>query len=204
MLDFIGPPWCAACRLPFAFDRGDGALCGTCAADPPRHAGILAPLRYGDVARTVALRLKYGGRTGNAAMMARLMGRLLPPGAGALVPVPLHWRRLWSRGFNQSALIAHALGRAHGIAVADCLRRTRPTPILRGLGAKARARAVRGAFALAPGAAAAIRGQHLVLIDDVYTSGATADACIRVLRRGGAASVTVLAWARVIDRDLAD
>jgi len=58
-LEFIGPPWCAGCRLPFAYDRGDGALCGRCLAEPPAHDGVLAGIGYGDVARTLVLRLKY-------------------------------------------------------------------------------------------------------------------------------------------------
>lgn len=201
-LRFIGPPWCAGCRLPFAFERGE-ALCATCLGDPPEHAGVFAPVTYGAVSRTVALRLKYGGRAGNAATMARLMARTLPAETAMLVPVPLHWRRLWGRGFNQAALIAHAIGRDRRLPVVDCLRRTRATPPLKGMGAKARARAVRGAFALAENADA-IRGRAVALVDDVYTSGATTDACVRALSRGGATSVAVVAWARVIDREAAD
>jgi ComF family protein len=199
-LRFLGPPWCAACALPFDYDRGPDALCASCQQQPPRHRGVHAAVAYGDVARTLALRLKYGRRLANAETMARQMARLLLDDADLLVPVPLHRWRLWSRGFNQALLIAAAVGRARGIAVAhSALIRTRRTPPLRGLGRRQRAKAVKGVFAVPPGAAADIRGKSIVLVDDVYTSGATADACTRALIKAGAATVTILCWARVLD-----
>jgi ComF family protein len=199
-LRFLGPPWCAACQLPFEFDRGEDALCAGCIADPPPHDGVRAAVAYGDVARHVALRLKYGGRTSHAATMARAMARLMPQGVDLLVPVPLHRWRIWSRGFNQAALIAAELERASGVpAAVDLLRRVKATPVLRGLGARGRAKAVAGAFALAPGARERIKGRALVLVDDVHTSGATGEACAKVLKRGGAAEVILLCWARVLE-----
>ena len=129
------------------------------------------------------------------------MARLVPEDATLLVPVPLHARRLWLRGYNQAALIAAALATRQVPAAPDLLRRTRATPVLRGLGRSGRAKAVAGAFAIRPAARAALKGKHVVLVDDVYTTGATANACARVLLRGGAAKVTVLCWARVIDPD---
>jgi ComF family protein len=124
----------------------------------------------------------------------------LPADAELLVPVPLHRTRLWSRGFNQAALIAAAISRTSDVPSAPLLlRRRRRTAVLRGLGAAERARTVAGAFELAPAAGARLRDRHVVLVDDVYTSGATTDACIRALLRGGAARVTVLCWARVLD-----
>ncbi len=203
-LTLLGPPWCAACALPFGFDRGAGALCGACVAEAPPYAGARAAVAYGAVARTVALRLKYGGRAAFAVTAARLMRRLLPADAELIVPVPLHRWRLWGRGYNQAALIADTLGRTDGIAVArDLLLRRRATPVLRGLSPPARRRAVGRAFALADGRDDA-RGRHVVLVDDVFTTGATAHACTRALLAGGAAQVTVLAWARVIDEGADD
>jgi ComF family protein len=199
-LRFLGPPWCATCHLPFEVDRGADAQCGACLADPPRHDGVRAAVAYGPIARAVALKLKYGGRMAYAETMARAMARLMPGEAELLVPVPLHRWRLWGRGFNQAALIAGALSRARGVpADPHLLRRVKATPVLRGLGAKGRAKAVRGAFALAPGAKARLKGRTIVLVDDVHTSGATADACTRVLKRSGAARVILLCWARVLE-----
>jgi ComF family protein len=196
-LRFLGPPWCAGCNLPFEHDRGEGALCGECLAHPPRHAGVRAAVAYGDVARTVALRLKYGGRTAFAETVARTMARLMPEGAELLAPVPLHRWRIWSRGFNQAALIAQAVSRASGVPTDPyLLRRVKATPPLRGLGARGRAEAVAGAFRVM--AKDRVAGRAVVLIDDVHTSGATSDGCTAVLRRAGAASVTILCWARVL------
>ena len=197
-LRFLGPPWCAGCNRPFAHDRGIDALCGRCLADPPTHAGVRAAVAYGEVARALALRLKYGGRMGAAATMAAAMARLLPPDAELLVPVPLHCWRLWSRGYNQAALIARAVGRRSGLPVDPfALVRTRRTPPLKGMGPRARAAAVARAFAVVR--PDAVAGRAVVLVDDVHTSGATADACTRALLGAGARSVTVLCWARVLD-----
>lgn len=196
-LRFLGPPWCAGCNRPFAFDRGDDARCAACLAAPPRHAGVRAAVAYGPIARTLALRLKYGGRIAFAETMARQMRRLLPPDTDLLVPVPLHRWRIWSRGFNQAALIADAVALLSGVRHdRDVLIRTRRTILLRGLGGRQRAKAVAGAFGVA--APDRVRGRAIALVDDVYTSGATADACTRALLRAGARSVTILCWARVL------
>lgn len=194
----LAPPWCAACNRPFAFDRGEGAWCAPCLADPPRHAGVRAAVAYGPVARQLALKLKYGRRIGIAATMAERMAPGIPSSLDVLVPVPLHRWRLWSRGYNQAALIAAALGRRVGVAHDPfVLIRRRPTIALRGLGKRDRREAVAGAFAVR--ARDRVRGKAIGLVDDVYTSGATAAACTRTLLAAGAASVTILCWARVID-----
>ncbi|MFM6854502.1 MAG: ComF family protein, partial [Sphingopyxis sp.] len=124
-------------------------------------------------------------------------------GAGApplIIPVPLHRWRLWSRGFNQSVEVGRHLSRDTGLPMrVDVLVRARNTPRLRGLGRVARARVVRGAFAVPPAARPIIAGRTIYLLDDVFTSGATAGACARTLLRAGAARVEVWAFARVVD-----
>lgn len=204
-LTLIAPPWCATCNLPFDYDRGPLAQCGACLAVPPVHDGVRAAVAYGPAARALALKLKYGRRTAYAVTAAGLMVRLMPEDAELLVPVPLHRWRIWGRGFNQAGLIARELSRRSGVPVAlDLLRRVKATPVLRGLGARGRTKAVAGAFAMAPGTREAVAGKAVVLVDDVHTSGATADACVRMLKRAGATRVTILCWARVLDPDAED
>jgi ComF family protein len=196
-MDFLGEPFCARCGLPFPHDMGEGAECGACMADPPAWDGARAVLAYGDVARTVALRLKYGRRIGMARLIARQMLRHVGREEAVIVPVPLHRWRLWQRGFNQSALIADHLGRMTGWPVDKrALQRVKRTAPLRGMNPAQRARTVRGAFALEPGQA--LRGRRVLLIDDIHTSGATAAACATLLKRGGVAQVHLLCWARVL------
>lgn len=208
-LDFLVGPACARCDIPFEVPQGEGALCGSCIADPPPYSRVHVPLAYGDVSRSIVMRLKYGRRTGFARLMARLIaGTLarvervsgdLPP---LIIPVPLHRWRIWSRGFNQSAEVGRHLSRLTGWPIAvDLIVRRRRTPPLRGLGRAARARTVRGAFAVTDAARDALQGRVIILVDDVFTTGATAAACARLLLRAGAASVEVAAFARVIDRE---
>lgn len=198
-MQWLGPPGCASCNLPFAFDRGEGARCAECLASPPIHAGIRAAVAYGDTARQLVLQLKYGRRLAYADTAARHMRRLMTAEIELLVPVPLHRGRLWTRGFNQSALLAQALGReTRTPCLVDAIRRTRRTPPLRGMNPQQRARAVAGALRINEDRKALIKGRTIGLVDDVYTTGATATACVRQLLRAGAARVIILCWARVV------
>jgi ComF family protein len=202
-LAFLGEPCCDRCGLPFEFGGDGAAECGRCLADPPPFDRLRAAVAYGDVSRQVALNLKYSGRPGLAGTLAHFMLRHAGGGGDRLlVPVPLHRWRIWKRGYNQAALIASALARRSGLdCELDLLRRTRPTPPLKGLGRRERALAVRGAFEVPRPARPRLAGREILLIDDVYTSGATASACALALKRSGAASVEVLCWARVVPVD---
>lgn len=202
-LRLIGPPWCATCNTPFVVPHGADMRCGACLADPPRHAGVRAAVAYGPIARQLALQLKYGRRIGVATTMAQRIAPLVPPDIDLLVPVPLQRWRLWSRGYNQAGLIAAALHRLTGLPHDPfALIRGHGSRGLRGLGRRARARAVRGAFAVPH--RARIAGRRIGLVDDVYTTGATAAACTTALLAAGAASVTILCWARVLDDESLD
>jgi ComF family protein len=113
--------------------------------------------------------------------------------------VPLHWRRLWWRRFNQSAALAEVVAARAKLPVAHALARVKATRQQVGLTASERALNVQGAFRVPEAARADVKGRRLVIVDDVLTSGATIDACSRVLLRAGAAAVDVLVFARVVD-----
>lgn len=197
-LDFLSGPGCAACSLPFEEERGPHALCAECLAEHPPHDGVRAAVAYDETARALVLKLKHGRRIGMARVIARHLARHVEPDA-ILVPVPLHRWRIWRRGFNQSSLIAQEVARRTGHAVhTDLITRRKSTPMLGGLGRAVRARTLRGAFTVPSDKKAALKGRTVLLVDDVYTSGSTAGACARVLKRAGAARVVVLCWARVL------
>ena len=200
-LRFIGPPWCAGCNTPFEFERPAESLCAQCLSEPPVHDGVKAAVQYGDVAKRVVLRLKYARRIGLARLAGRHMARHLPDDARdwTMIPVPLHRWRIWSRGFNQSMLIARELATISGAAIdCDSVVRLRNTKPLRGLRKADRVKMVCGAFAVTPGGRDQIARKSIVLIDDVYTSGATTAEIVKLLKRSGAKRVMVLWWARVL------
>jgi ComF family protein len=201
-LSFIAAPYCARLGIPFAYDPGPGILSMEAIAAPPSYNRARSAVRFDDTARTLIHSLKYGDRTDLAPSAGRWMataGRELLAGADGLVPVPLHWRRLWARRFNQSAALAQSVSRMSGVAVAgDLLKRVKATPQQVGLSRTERAANVQGAFKVPPDAKAQVKGRRLILIDDVITSGATVEACARTLLRAGAANVDVLTLARVV------
>jgi ComF family protein len=143
-------------------------------------------VRFDEISRALVHALKYGDRLDLAPMMGRWIGqagRELLAAADALVPVPLHWRRLWARRFNQSAMLAAAVSRQTGVPVAaGALKRVKPTAQQVGLSRTERAN-VQGAFRVPGDGKAAVTGRRLVLIDDVLTSGATVDGCASAVAR---------------------
>jgi ComF family protein len=196
-LQFLREGGCLTCGLPL--EATDAQTCGACLARPPRLDRIRAAVAYDDISRSIALRLKYGRKVALARTMSRymhpLVGELGPE--AVLVPVPLHRTRLWNRGFNQSVVVARELSRRTGIEMfVDALVRVRATPPLKGLNVRQRRRTVAGAFRANPGVELA--GRTVVLVDDVLTTGSTANACARALRKAGAARVEMVGWARVI------
>jgi len=202
-LSFIAPPFCPRLGIPFVYDPGPELLSMEAIASPPAYQRARAAVRYDDVARTLVHSLKYQDRTDLAPAMGRWMARAgqeLLAEADVLVPVPLHWRRGWSRRYNQSGALARVISRQSGVKLAsEALRRIRPTEQQIGLSRPQRAANVQGAFKVVPERSAEIAGRRVVLIDDVLTSGATTDACARALLRAKAAQVDVLVFARVVD-----
>lgn len=196
-LDFLGASGCSRCGLPLQATEAE--ICAACLARPPRLDRIRAAVAYDDISRSIVMRLKYGRKVALARTMSRFMQPLLGEvSKGAmLVPVPLHRQRLWSRGFNQSVIVARDLSKRTGVPVAtDILRRVRATPPLKGMTMRQRRRTVAGAFQVDP--RATLKGRTIVLVDDVFTTGSTANACARALKRAGAERVDLISWARVV------
>jgi len=201
-LSLIEPPFCPRLGTPFPYDPGPGVLSMEAIADPPAYQRARAVVRYDDIARALIHAYKYGDRLDLAPLIGGWMaraGRELLAEADALIPVPLYWRRLWARRFNQSATLARAISALAGVPVIDdALKRVRPTAQQVGLSKAARAENVQGAFRTSADGKARVTGRRLILIDDVLTSGATSDACARALLRAGAKQVDVLVFARVV------
>lgn len=193
-IDWLGAGGCRRCGIPLEGTEID--QCARCLARPPRLDRIRAAVSYGDLPRSLVLKLKYGRKIAVARTLARYMAPLAAdwPEDSLLVPVPLHRWRLWSRGFNQSLLIARELGKRWRLPVEPlALRRTRRTRPLKGLNHLQRRKAVAGAFE-----ARGVEGRTVILVDDVFTSGSTAEACARALRKAGAVRVELICWARVV------
>lgn len=185
------PPGCARCGLP-----GPEALCGACRAAPPAFDAVRAGGLFGGPLADAVHALKYGGRPALARPLGAWLAARAPVPEGALVvSVPLARGRRVERGYDQASLLADALARASGRRAARArraLRRVRETPPQVGRSREERARNVAGAFE----ATAAVAGRDVILVDDVVTTGATADAAAAALRRAGARSVVVVALAR--------
>lgn len=209
-INFISRPFCDCCGIPFAHlgQAGLGAAaagprCATCLESPPHYRHARGALRYDAASSRLILGFKYSDRVELAALLAAHMARAgasLLEQADLLVPVPLHRARLRQRRYNQAALLARALARrADRPVLVDALRRPRATPPLGDLSQSARAAALAGAFAVRESRRATLAGRRILLIDDVMTSGATANECAATLLAAGAAAVDVLAAARVPD-----
>ncbi|OLP53729.1 amidophosphoribosyltransferase [Rhizobium rhizosphaerae] len=201
-LRLIERPFCPIYGTPFALDLGPGILSPEAIAYPPVFDRLRSVAHHDGLARQLVHGLKYRDRTDLAPVMAEWMLRASDgevARAEAIVAVPLHALRLASRRFNQSAELARAVARLSGKPfLADALRRSRRTRRQVGLGQRQRVENVRGAFTVTQEGRAEIFGRRLVLIDDVYTTGATVSAVTRALKKAGATEVTVLTFARAL------
>ena len=199
---FLGDPLCSRCGYPFPYDMGAQALCGECIRMEPQFSMARAVCRYDATSSRLVTGLKYADKTQlvgtYGAWMARAGAELLAQ-AEVIVPVPLHRWRLLTRRYNQSALLAYALGRQSGVPVLpDALVRTRYTTPQAGLTQEQRRKNVKGAFLANARKVEALRGKKVLLVDDVMTTGSTIHACTKALLKAGTGNVYVLTLARTV------
>lgn len=204
-LNFIQNPLCNTCGLPFSFIDNDNVdedmLCANCIEHPPLFDKARAALTYDDTSRTLLLKFKHGDQLHLAKSFAPFLTNLKTqhfPDADIITPVPLHPWRLLKRRYNQSALLAQNLIQKENdsLYVPDLLIRTKHTAMQSGAIAK-RKKNVSKAFALNPAHNDTVTGKNILLIDDVYTTGSTVNACAKALKKAGAAKIYVLCVARV-------
>jgi ComF family protein len=209
---FLDDPVCDGCGLPFPYDlgaddHGRPARCAGCMARPRAFSRARAACLYDEHSRDLILRLKHADRPELGKLFARWLSRASAPllaEADALVPVPLHRARLFSRRYNQAAEIARPLARLSGLAyLPDALVRGRATASQGGKSGRGRRLNVKGAFVVPPRQRAHIAGKRLLLVDDVLTTGATAEACAKALLEAGAACVALAVVARVREAEAA-
>lgn len=200
-LRFISKPFCPVMGTPFEYDMGGNFLCAEAIADPPPFDRLRAVMLYNEGARRMVSGLKYADRLDLAPAMAAWMATCsqeLLTDADVIVPIPLHARRLWRRRYNQSAELARHLAERTGTGYRpDVLKRRKATRQQVGLSERERENNVSGAFVVAEEHRIHVQARNVLLVDDVYTTGATAKAATRALKRGGAARVDVVVFAKV-------
>ncbi len=204
-IKFISKPYCEIYGTPFSTELGDGMISARAIADPPPYKRSRAAAAYQGLALRFVHGLKFQDRQDNAAWMAGWMARAAPEllaEADVIVPVPLHWQRMVSRRFNQSALLAQKLAIGADKPFAPlALKRIKPTITQRGLTAKERDANVKRAFIVPENQAIAVQGRRVLLIDDVITTGSTVAEATKALLKAGASHVDVLAFAMVLKHE---
>jgi len=201
-ITFLDDPCCDLCGFPFDYEIGQGALCARCIARPPKFDRARAAFKYDEHSRGLVLAFKHGGYRDNLTMFSnhiKRAGRQFWMNSDIVIPVPLHPKRLIKRRFNQASILARRV--AHDVNIPfrpDILLRHRNTESQGLQSVKGRFRNVRAAFSVAEGKEAELSGLSFVLIDDVYTTGATLNACAKTLKKAGARRVNVVCLARVV------
>jgi ComF family protein len=201
-LRFISPPCCQTCGYPFDFAIENTTLCAACLADPPPFASARSVLVYDDASRDLILKFKHADQLQAVPTLVPMLARAGAQGldqAEVIIPVPLHRWRFLKRRYNQAALLAWGVSRSvRKPCIPDALLRIRPTPSQGHKRARDRAENVRKAFAVNPRHQGALAGQSVMLVDDVYTTGATLRECAATLIKAGAREVHILTVARVV------
>lgn len=200
-LRVITAPLCACCGTPFVIAAEAETLCPSCLDNPPDYSRARAALAYDAISAPLITALKFHDQWGGLSRYATLMlqaGKDVLQGADLLIPVPLHWRRLWQRKYNQSALLAYAVSERMSIPVqTNLLARVQYNKPQMRLKREERLKNVRRAFAVTD-KAKLLQDKIVVLVDDVVTTGATANACAKVLKAAGAKEVRVLTLAKTV------
>ncbi len=200
-LDFITDPQCQLCGFPFEFEHGGEALCAICTRESPIYDRARSVVTYNEASKGLILSFKHGDAIHGAPTYAQWMaraGRDLIKQADAIVPVPLHWRRLFMRQYNQAAVLGNALSKLTGIhSLNNVLVRSRATPSQGYRKRPDRVKNVKGAFKVSEKGQKLLRDKRVVLVDDVYTTGATVEECARTLKSAGVKTVDALTFARV-------
>ena len=202
-LKFLAEPLCACCGLPFPHALGTGVKCGACMARSPVFDQARAAIAYDDISRDLILPLKHADRLEAAPVFGRWMSNAaadLIAECDTLIPVPLHWRRLAKRRYNQAAVLAHEIAKKNRLRV-DTASLLRPNAsISQGEmpSARARLKNVARAFTVSDAQKHRVVGRRILLVDDVLTTGATLNACAKALKRAGAATVSAVTLARVV------
>ena len=209
-ISFIEGAGCDVCGLPFEFDLGPNALCGACSQQRPIFNRARAVLIYNAASRDLILSFKHGDKTHAATAYGKWLFRMSKnflknqEKIDLILPVPLHWSRLFHRRYNQAALLALELGKLAQIPVeTTLLRRHKKTASQGHKTTRQRHQNLIGAFSVLPKTRHQIKNKRLLLVDDVFTTGATASTCAQVLLSAGADQVDVLTLARVVRTDTA-
>lgn len=201
-VQFITEPMCACCGLPLEFVVDANTLCGECLREHPPYSRARAAFRYDEHSRLMILKFKFQDETNFTPTLGRWLkaaGDELIRASDVIIPVPLHYRRLVWRRYNQAALLAFQLHKITGLPLyIDGLKRTRATTPQTGLTRTERIENVKRAFVVSPKYMGEIRGKSLLLVDDVMTTGSTLHACSKALIKTGAAQVNVLTLARTV------
>jgi ComF family protein len=201
-LGFIAAPFCVCCGIPLEFEVEKDSFCASCVDEPPFFDSARSALTYNDTSRSIILRFKHADQihiVHSFTPWLKRAGKEMLPKADFLIPVPLHRYRLLRRRYNQAALIAKALAVSERIpCLPDAMLRNRATPSQGHMRYNDRQKNVRNAFTVNTKHALKLVGKTVVLIDDVYTTGATVKECAKALRKAGVANVHVLTLARVV------
>jgi ComF family protein len=198
-IHMIAAPQCAQCGVPFAVDMGSEALCPECLDHRPSYITARSALVYGEVVGTLIKQLKYHDQMQGLNRFAQWMAQVVSKDVDVIVPVPLHWKRLFTRRYNQAAWLAYELSDVMAIpCMPHMLRRVRHTPPQARMNREERQRNMKRAFVVPKKYTSLIEHKRILIVDDVMTTGATIEACAEALKSAGAAEVYAVTLARAV------